>query len=154
MSSVKRALCQFTFGTDKTGTPPPLQRSNDLKHNAAPSSLGVVERIEYDPNRSSDGSKESSTVLYWKKSLLSCCANHSISITLPKATIRSAVCSGCIENTFFAPRARGEVELHVQNWKKNNDTWMHKNKRKAKISWHNITRYGSKRKRNRVRARN
>ncbi|KAK7340968.1 hypothetical protein VNO77_21687 [Canavalia gladiata] len=68
MSSVKRALRQFTFGTGKTagrnssgritsfhrgGGAKRLQRTIDLKRNTA-SSLGVVERLEYDPNRSSD----------------------------------------------------------------------------------------------------
>ncbi|XP_020223159.1 uncharacterized protein LOC109805487 [Cajanus cajan] len=68
MSGVKRALRQFTFGSGKTagrnssgritsfnrgGGAKRLQRTVDLKRNTA-SSLGVVERIEYDPNRSSD----------------------------------------------------------------------------------------------------
>ncbi|KAJ1391423.1 Ribosomal protein L2 [Sesbania bispinosa] len=67
MSGVKRALRQFTFGSGKTagrnssgritsfhrgGGAKRLQRTVDLKRNTA-SSLGVVERIEYDPNRSS-----------------------------------------------------------------------------------------------------
>uniref|UniRef100_A0A0R0J7Z4 60S ribosomal protein L2, mitochondrial n=2 Tax=Glycine subgen. Soja TaxID=1462606 RepID=A0A0R0J7Z4_SOYBN len=67
MSGVKRALRQFTFGTGKTagrnsagritsfhrgGGAKRLQRTVDHKRNTA-SSLGVVERIEYDPNRSS-----------------------------------------------------------------------------------------------------
>ncbi|TKY64785.1 60S ribosomal protein L2 [Spatholobus suberectus] len=68
MSGVKRALRQFTFGSGKTagrnssgritsfhrgGGAKRLQRTVDLKRNTA-SSLGVVERIEYDPNRSSN----------------------------------------------------------------------------------------------------
>ncbi|QCE12953.1 uncharacterized protein LOC114185776 [Vigna unguiculata] len=68
MSGVKRALRQFTFGSGKTagrnssgritsfhrgGGAKRLQRTVDLKRNTT-SSLGVVERIEYDPNRSSD----------------------------------------------------------------------------------------------------
>jgi len=67
MSGVKRALRQFTFGSGKTagrnssgritsfhrgGGAKRLQRNVDLKRNTT-SSLGVVERIEYDPNRSS-----------------------------------------------------------------------------------------------------
>ncbi|KAK7295794.1 hypothetical protein RJT34_18706 [Clitoria ternatea] len=68
MSGVKRALRQFTFGTGKTagrnssgritsfhrgGGAKRLQRTIDLKRNTS-SSVGVVERIEYDPNRSSN----------------------------------------------------------------------------------------------------
>ncbi|RDX98738.1 60S ribosomal protein L2, mitochondrial, partial [Mucuna pruriens] len=68
MSGVKRALRQFTFGSAKTagrnsagritsfhrgGGAKRLQRTVDHKRNTA-SSVGVVERIEYDPNRSSD----------------------------------------------------------------------------------------------------
>ncbi|KAK7272913.1 hypothetical protein RIF29_13955 [Crotalaria pallida] len=67
-STVKRSLRQFTFGTAKTagrnssgritsfhrgGGAKRLQRTIDLKRNV-PSSMGVVERIEYDPNRSSN----------------------------------------------------------------------------------------------------
>ncbi|XP_061348683.1 large ribosomal subunit protein uL2m [Gastrolobium bilobum] len=67
MSGVKRAMRQFTFGAGKTagrnssgritsfhrgGGAKRLQRTVDLKRNTA-SSMGVVERIEYDPNRSS-----------------------------------------------------------------------------------------------------
>ncbi|CAL0308263.1 unnamed protein product [Lupinus luteus] len=68
MSAVKRSLRQFTFGTGKTagrnssgritsfhrgGGAKRLQRTIDLKRNVS-SSMGVVERIEYDPNRSSN----------------------------------------------------------------------------------------------------
>ncbi|KAL2329498.1 hypothetical protein Fmac_017079 [Flemingia macrophylla] len=68
MSGVKRALRQLTFGSGKTagrnsagritsfhrgGGAKRLQRTVDLKRNTA-SSLGVVERIEYDPNRSAN----------------------------------------------------------------------------------------------------
>ncbi|XP_058736258.1 large ribosomal subunit protein uL2m-like [Vicia villosa] len=67
MSGVKRALRQFTFGQGKTagrnssgritsfhrgGGAKRLQRVIDLKRNTS-SSIGIVERIEYDPNRSS-----------------------------------------------------------------------------------------------------
>ncbi|CAK8540566.1 unnamed protein product [Lathyrus sativus] len=67
MSGVKRALRQFTFGKGKTagrnssgritsfhrgGGAKRLQRVIDLKRNTS-SSIGIVERIEYDPNRSS-----------------------------------------------------------------------------------------------------
>ncbi|RYQ91552.1 hypothetical protein Ahy_B09g097482 [Arachis hypogaea] len=156
----------------RDGGSKPFQQPNDLKRNAAPSSMSVVEQNEYDFNCSSDGSKESATVLCRKKSLLSRCTYRSTSITPPKAITISVVsrwfsieervlvgilaegkssfyfcirirmashrvtedCSGCIENTFFALRARGEVELQVRNWKRNNNISMHKNKRKAAIS--------------------
>ncbi|XP_057436561.1 60S ribosomal protein L2, mitochondrial isoform X2 [Lotus japonicus] len=67
MAVMKRALRQFTFGAAKTagrnsqgritsfhrgGGAKRLQRTVDLKRNTT-SSVGVVERIEYDPNRSS-----------------------------------------------------------------------------------------------------
>ncbi|KAG2403165.1 60S ribosomal protein [Vigna angularis] len=68
MSRVKKALRQFTFGSRKTadrnssgrimsfhrgGGAKRLQPTVDLKRNTT-SSLGVVEQIEYDLNRSSD----------------------------------------------------------------------------------------------------
>ncbi|XP_014506241.1 uncharacterized protein LOC106765993 [Vigna radiata var. radiata] len=68
MSNVKRALRQFTFGSGKTAgrnssrhitsfhrgsEAKRLQRTVDLKRNTT-SSLGVVKRIQYDPNRSSN----------------------------------------------------------------------------------------------------
>ncbi|XP_057753497.1 60S ribosomal protein L2, mitochondrial [Arachis stenosperma] len=211
MSSVKRALRQFTFGTGKTagrnssgritsfhrgGGAKRLQRIIDLKRNAAPSSGGVVERIEYDPNRSSsialvrwtegvrrrampekalaqpsrkslqidnsiEGNNNIRGVLAFnlmlppqhagsasrnaflsafspKGKAASASASASGSESLPLGLPRIAVVAS--RASFFAPRARGEEKLQVRNWKKNNDVWTHRNKRKAAISWHGIAR--------------
>ncbi|XP_027352918.1 uncharacterized protein LOC113863514 [Abrus precatorius] len=207
MSSVKRALRQFTFGAGKTagrnssgritsfhrgGGAKRLQRTVDLKRNAA-SSIGVVERIEYDPNRSSNialvrwlhgvhhpqrrtssaaaaaaaprvlqldpaaaANSNSIRGVFAFNSMLPPVGTTSrdvffsafsseakrpeseresvSSLGLPRIAVAAA------RPAFFAPRERGEETLQVRNWRRNSDAWVHRNKRKAAISWHSIGR--------------
>ncbi|KAK7394154.1 hypothetical protein VNO78_14674 [Psophocarpus tetragonolobus] len=202
MSGLKRALRQFTFGSGKTagrnssgritsfhrgGGAKRLQRTLDLKRNTA-SSLGVVERIEYDPNRSSNialirwlhgvhnrqrraapATASSPNLLHLdpaavgSNSLRGVFALNSMlphagtssrevflsafsskakgrdpkpvsSLGLPRMAVAAA------RAPFFASRLRGEETLEVRNWRRNSDSWAHRNKRKAAISWQSIAR--------------
>ncbi|XP_004489113.1 large ribosomal subunit protein uL2m [Cicer arietinum] len=203
---VKRALRQFTFGTGKTagrnssgritsfhrgGGAKRLQRTIDLKRNTT-SSIGIVERIEYDPNRSSrialvrwlngihpppkrhtttttttadaaasprvlqiDSSSNNNEIrgVFGFSSLLpqyrtssgniflsafssKTKEEKSGSVSLPLGLPRIAVAAARPE--FFATRVKGEEKMEIRNWKKNSDVWMHRNKRKAAISWHTV----------------
>jgi hypothetical protein len=205
---VKRALRQFTFGKGTTagrnshgritsyhrgGGHKRLLRTIDLKRNTS-SSIGIVERIEYDPNRSSrialvrwlNGihpppqrhtttataaacSSASSRFLQLDPSsasvndirgvsgfnsmlpqlhagassgkvfisAFSSKEDKSESVPLPLGLPRIAVAAARPE--FFGTRVKGgDEKLEIRNWKKSSDVWMHRNKRKAAISWHNI----------------
>ncbi|XP_045796342.1 60S ribosomal protein L2, mitochondrial [Trifolium pratense] len=203
---VKRALRQFTFGKGATagrnskgritsyhrgGGHKRLLRTIDLKRNTS-SSIGIVERIEYDPNRSARialvrwltgippppqrhtttataAAASSSRILKLDPSSASVNDIHGVfgfnsmlpqlhagassgkyfisafsskeekaeSVPLPLGLPRIAVAAARPE--FFGTRVKGgDEKLEIRNWKKNSDVWMHRNKRKAAISWHNI----------------
>ncbi|MED6144190.1 hypothetical protein PIB30_013304 [Stylosanthes scabra] len=97
-----------------------LERTIDLKRNVAPSSLGVIEQIEHDPNRSSsialircingirchamlEKLHCSTLVQYREKPVL-----HLHMIQRLDPNFFPLDCSGSSRASFFAPRARGE----------------------------------------------
>ncbi|KAH0655369.1 hypothetical protein KY285_030251 [Solanum tuberosum] len=141
----RRALRQFTLNTGKSagrnssgritvfhrgGGSKRLQRRIDLKRST--SSIGIVERIEYVPSRSS----RIAPVRWTGGGCLPEKMQHDRRVRSAAIAVAGA------KPAFFAPRMREKVRgknmfslCEIRKWRTHSILWVHRIKRKAALSW-------------------